>query len=190
MMPINRSDVARSQSAANTRLAAILYEAFQTSPDITLIVLKGHLLIEEEMFLLVRSCAVRPKALNEIRLTFHQLAGLAEALSKRRDTDWIWQAIRRLNTLRNALAHQLEPADLSKRIDGFLEPFERLRLFRCIDFHGHEVKTATAVAYTCGAVRRTWDSKARARALPEFDALSRPRKPLTCGNKSLYPKGD
>jgi hypothetical protein len=40
----------------------------------------------------------------------------------------MWLALRELNTVRNELAHKLEPQDFAKRIDNFMKHFDRFTL--------------------------------------------------------------
>ena|SRR5579863_1649585 len=95
--------------------------------DLSLIILKGHLLIEELLFALVSSAAKDPEAIKSAKLSYYQLASVAKALyyenrlekrlEKRQSA--IWGAIFELNNLRNTLAHNLEPQDLNKKLKRF-----------------------------------------------------------------------
>lgn len=87
--------------------------------DLSLIILKGHLLIEELLFALVSSAAKHPSAIESGRLHYHQLASVAKALYYEEHLGPVWDAIFELNTLRNELAHQLEPKDLGKKLKKF-----------------------------------------------------------------------
>jgi hypothetical protein len=80
--------------------------------DIPLIILKGHLLIEEQLNTLVENLARDPKSIRKARLRFGQLARVAQGLTYEKNTTWLWSAIDELNTLRNRLAHRTEPGDI------------------------------------------------------------------------------
>ena len=90
-----------------------------SADDMTLIVLKGHLLIEERLISILESSLQYPKALDEVRLTFAQRLSLAKALKHRHENSWLWEAIGKVNSIRNDLAHKLEPSKLNEKIEDF-----------------------------------------------------------------------
>ncbi|QEW06883.1 hypothetical protein [Nitrincola iocasae] len=86
--------------------------------DMTLIVLKGHLLIEEQLKLLVDDKMIKPEKIQ--RISFSQYLSLANAMYELpEDMVWLWGAIRALNQLRNTMAHELTPGDIDKKINLF-----------------------------------------------------------------------
>lgn len=90
--------------------------------DPTYSVLKAHLLFEE----LLRDAVLRelphPEALNGSRLTFSQLLAIARASAKRIQPDhWQWEAVGKLNKLRNLLAHHLASSEVQKKMDELVE---------------------------------------------------------------------
>ena len=88
--------------------------------DVALIILKGHLLVELRTREFVVERLQAPDALDAARLTSHQLICLAESLClPNPDPKWLWSTARQLNSLRNKLAHNLEPKDLEKEIRAF-----------------------------------------------------------------------
>lgn len=100
--------------------------------DVSLIILKGHLLVEEMLLELATLALAHPKHL--AKLSFHQLACLVRALVAEKPDDKCWELILQINSLRNRLAHKLEPPDLDQRIkrilaiDNKTQPFENLTL--------------------------------------------------------------
>ena len=86
--------------------------------DVSLIVLKGHLLIEEMLFELGSLALEHPEHLS--KLSFHQLACLVHALVAEKPDDKCWELILQINSLRNRLAHKLEPPDLDQQIKRVL----------------------------------------------------------------------
>lgn len=100
--------------------------------DVSMIVLKGHLLVEEMLWELATLELEHPKHL--AKLSFHQLACLVRALVAEKPDDKCWELIFQINSLRNRLAHKLEPPDLNQRIKRILaldketQPFEDLTL--------------------------------------------------------------
>jgi hypothetical protein len=83
-----------------------------TEGDLSLIVLKGHLLIEELLHALVQSSVPHPSSLDHANLSFHDIACVAESLFFEERHEHIWKSIHALNTLRNAYAHHIEPPKL------------------------------------------------------------------------------
>ncbi|MDE2106240.1 MAG: hypothetical protein KGL39_53970 [Patescibacteria group bacterium] len=85
--------------------------------DLTLMVLKGHLILEEMLFALVREHCAKPEYLEGARLSFAQLLRLARSLVSAPVPKEVWTAIAEINRLRNALAHNLRPTDVETRVE-------------------------------------------------------------------------
>lgn len=91
-----------------------------TASDPTYLVLKAHLLAEEVLYSFVQQQSHRPNHLENARLSFAQLLALCRALHKYSNDDWWgWGGLKKLNALRNLLAHNLEPKDLTKQVVDF-----------------------------------------------------------------------
>jgi hypothetical protein len=92
--------------------------------DLSLIVLKGHLLIEELLYaVLGKSLAAHPISIFDAGLSFYQLVHIAMAVSYEDRLANIWNAIFALNKIRNTLAHDLEAKDLEKDLLAFTRAF-------------------------------------------------------------------
>lgn len=89
--------------------------------DLSLIVLKGHLLIEELLYVIVKASVKHPESVENARLRFSQLAYLARAIAYEDSLRAVWDAIFAINTLRNMFAHDLE----TKRMEENLRHFAR-----------------------------------------------------------------
>jgi hypothetical protein len=74
--------------------------------DVILIVLKGHLLIEEQLVDLANWALPNPQFLP--KFMFYNLAKVVRAAVPQRSDDPSWELILKLNQLRNDLAHKLE----------------------------------------------------------------------------------
>ncbi|EMD1174382.1 hypothetical protein VP758_000879 [Vibrio harveyi] len=89
--------------------------------DLTLKILKGHLLAEEALRELFHLQLRKPEALKGNQgtsLECHQVICLLEAmLPKNEKIDWVWVATKKLNSLRNKLAHNLEPSGMQHKVD-------------------------------------------------------------------------
>jgi len=85
-----------------------------------LIILKGHLLVEDILREYCASEVKFPAELEKAKLTFTQVAQLVRAIQKYPPPQWVWGAIFKLNALRNKLAHKLIPEDFEKQKQEFV----------------------------------------------------------------------
>jgi hypothetical protein len=86
-----------------------------------LMVLKGHLLIEEVLNELVEKAVIKQSALRKAKLTFSQVLRLAESIYYRDQASWVWPAADKLNRIRNKMAHSLAGPEVSIMISEFVE---------------------------------------------------------------------
>jgi hypothetical protein len=103
-----QSDVERFQEKIGLRPGA----------DIHMILLKAHLLIEEELQAFIDKSVRDASLLKKARFTFAQRLILAEALHPAPNIfryGWVWGAAGEVNALRNQVAHDLEPKDFATR---------------------------------------------------------------------------
>ena len=92
--------------------------------DLTLIVLKGHLLLEQKVREFINERMLNPEALKAARLTSHQAICLAEALTLPNDDPKVlWSILRNVNTLRNDLAHNLAPQKVERLVRAIESEF-------------------------------------------------------------------
>lgn len=87
--------------------------------DLDLIILKGHLLIEEQLRAIVKERIRGHDALelNNNNWSFYHVSHLAEALCHQEEEAVLWKCIAKLNRIRNDMAHNLEPKGLADRVD-------------------------------------------------------------------------
>jgi hypothetical protein len=94
--------------------------------DLTYLVLKSHLLFEELLRDFLAKQFQNPQALQGARLSFTQLLKLSQAAAATLEPDdWRWRALKELNRLRNAMAHEFEPDSIDSlmvRIVGIVGP--------------------------------------------------------------------
>ena len=104
-----------------------LYQRFRRlipkSRDLTLILLKGHLLIEELLRDFLEGMSEHPSAVRDAKLTFFQRFRVAQALSVMPIEHKLWKLIRELNRLRNELSHHAEVRALEEEVDRLVRPF-------------------------------------------------------------------
>jgi len=92
--------------------------------DPVLLLLKGHLIVEESLRSLVASNVKNPEFLKQANLSFSQILNIAKAMffdqtNDPTDITKVWDAFVALNSIRNALAHELEPKDISPFLRRF-----------------------------------------------------------------------
>lgn len=93
--------------------------------DIVLTILKCHLIVEELIWRLISNRLPAPNTLDGARLTSFQKICLAESLiddftRQVQEIDWLWSAIRKLNSLRNNIAHDLSESGIKDSIKDFI----------------------------------------------------------------------
>jgi len=89
--------------------------------DTTLIILKGHLLLEELLMQIVRTVVAHGNLLEDTRLTFAELASLARSMCWSKHNSDMWDLISSINVLRNDLAHKLESPKFEQKLKHVLE---------------------------------------------------------------------
>lgn len=96
-------------------------QILRTPDDLVSLVLRGHLVVEELLFAAISVHCQESEHLKTARLRFPQLVALLRALEKVSAVPpSYWTALSELNSLRNALAHILEPQDLASRVAHFV----------------------------------------------------------------------
>lgn len=97
--------------------------------DPVLLILKGHLLIEEQLRLLVDERVAKPEALTQAQLECFQVICLAEAFCAAQTHPVLWDTLRKLNKLRNDIAHKIEPSGIHDRMANIVSLIEPHSLF-------------------------------------------------------------
>jgi len=79
--------------------------------DLEMIVMKGHLMIEQRMSNLMKAMSNRPGCIDKSNLNYSQLSWCCKALtpSHHWDDDEVWRTVAKINEARNCIAHELEP---------------------------------------------------------------------------------
>lgn len=116
------SEITERQLDAFERFLSVLPHG----QDTELVLLKGHLLIEEQVRTLVDKRLRNPAALHEANATLecHQVIHLAKAFFPLGHQPELWQAVAKLNKMRNDIAHNILPSgSLNDRISAWVETF-------------------------------------------------------------------
>jgi hypothetical protein len=98
-----------------------LFEHIPFNGDEELIILKGHLLIEEVLNTMLEKHVAHAQAIKDANLGFYKTMKVAEALYYKPERAWMWRATEKLNTLRNKMAHSLEPKLFNEVRNEFME---------------------------------------------------------------------
>ncbi len=126
------------------------------SDDLTLITLKGHLLVEEALDSIIQNHCKDKTALQGVEIGFYVKLKLAAALIGDPNLSGGWTMVEKLNSLRNALAHRLEHPLAKKRLNAFLALFDVPEV--SVSLTGH---TATdlrqTIAYLLGFIHGATD---------------------------------
>ena len=87
--------------------------------DRELVILKAHLLVEEQLRQLIAERVRNREALLKARLTFSQCVAVARAFFPAGHDPGLWKGLQQINEIRNAFSHQLSPARIEERIAAF-----------------------------------------------------------------------
>ena len=117
-MPIDADQQLNELYAAQERETDRYSALLPKTDDVSLVVLKGHLIIEEMLFEIAASHCAIPKELENAKLSFAQLLHMTQALLKIPRRPRTWEAIALLNNIRNSLVHNLEPKEINKKIEA------------------------------------------------------------------------
>ncbi len=96
---------------------------FPSGAELSIQILKGHLLVEELVRELVLAKLPHSEALegdSGASFTCHQMICLAQAIASASNAlPWIWRAAKKLNNIRNKLAHRLDYTVLETNVSAF-----------------------------------------------------------------------
>ena len=88
--------------------------------DPTFSILKAHLIFEEVLRTYLERNLPNAKALSGARLSFAQILGMVRSLQPPELDDWQWEAVAKLNSLRNQFSHHLAPSERDAKIDAYV----------------------------------------------------------------------
>jgi len=92
--------------------------------EVALIVLKGHLLIEESLGRIISNFVFHEDKIDSARLSFYQKVWIGRSMSLREQDNSMWDLIVAINALRNDLAHSLNSPKRQNKIDRVLSLYE------------------------------------------------------------------
>jgi hypothetical protein len=89
--------------------------------EIDLVILKAHLLVEEQVNALLQERLKDPSILlDEERFESFYRIRLAQAFFPADFQPWLWHALKQLNKLRNRIAHHFEPKGIDNLVDDLI----------------------------------------------------------------------
>ena len=109
-----------------TQIEEKFREHLQYVDDTVMIVLKGHLLIEEALESILTTVVFHPEFLEAASLRFAQKVNVARSLSLDEHQNELWGLVISLNALRNELAHSLKEGKRKKKLAALREIYYRL----------------------------------------------------------------
>ena len=94
-------------------------EQMQAIDELTVVILKGHLLIEEILERIITKFVHHGNYVLNAGLRFRQLVAIARSIDADTHDNGIWDVILAANKLRNQLAHSLNPEQRRQKVDQF-----------------------------------------------------------------------
>jgi hypothetical protein len=101
-------------------------EHFAQVDETVLVVLKGHLLIEEALDTIISRFVFHPEFIQAANLRFAQKLSIARSISLDEHNNEMWGLASGLNSLRNELAHSLHSPKREARIQAVVDLYFRL----------------------------------------------------------------
>lgn len=109
--------MAMQQENEVSKSVARFQEVMGTVDEITHVVLKGHLLVEETLTNTIALHMFHPEHFHDARLSFDKKISLGRAFCLRKNRLGEWDMLIALNELRNVLAHNLDSPRQQAKID-------------------------------------------------------------------------
>ncbi len=101
-------------------------EHFQHIDAVALVVLKGHLLIEEALDAILCKFVFHEEHLRNARLTFAQKIDVARSVSLDEHNSPMWELVSAIHALRNELSHSLESEKRQRKTRRLVETYLKL----------------------------------------------------------------
>ena len=92
--------------------------------DLSLITLKGHLLMEEELYRALKAKTPNSEHIDKAGLRFGQLMHVVKAFYFDQEKSWVWGAVSKLNGIRNDYSHSLVPENGGLKVGEFVDLVE------------------------------------------------------------------
>lgn len=93
--------------------------------DTAQILLKGHLVAEDLMNQALEAFVLHGEHVEDARLQFNQKLELCKAISVSDNKNNMWDLIKKINVLRNALSHSLDPDRRKKAVESLASIYDQ-----------------------------------------------------------------
>jgi hypothetical protein len=128
--------------------------------DTTLVVLKGHLIIEAELIDICGRLLKRTRTRKNLHFSYR--LKLVRALAgDNAMPEACWRAIEDLNSLRNKMAHRLEPKGFDIAVEQFFKRFDEIEGFRLREDKSIPEHLISCISVLCGALSSIGDDADR-----------------------------
>lgn len=97
-------------------------EYFPADAGVELVVLKGHLLIEELMSEIITLYLSKSNPLSiklDRNIMFNNKLNICWALVREKVDEEFWKCLKEFNSIRNSMSHFLEPKGIEEKLEGF-----------------------------------------------------------------------
>ncbi len=129
-------------------LARIL-RCLEPIDDITLLLLRSQLLVEQQVNAALQKILPGAVALDVGRSTFHQRIQMLRALDVSKKAEDALRSAERLNSIHNRMAHQLEPIGIDAAAAGFVNDVAAAVSMRVDEALPLNMNMALCIGYIC-----------------------------------------
>ena len=112
---------------AAKEILARLEEHLRYVDESVLVILKGHLVIEEALSEIISTFVFHGEHLEGARITFAQKVAIARSMSLDEHNNEMWQLVLAINSLRNELAHALHSPKRVAKTTALIELHKKLK---------------------------------------------------------------
>ena len=112
--------------AAAKEILAKLEEHLRYVDESALVILKGHLVIEETLGEIISTFVFHGEHLEGARITFAQKVAIARTMSLDEHNNEMWNLVLAINSLRNELAHALQSPKRVAKTTALIELHKKL----------------------------------------------------------------
>jgi len=135
-----------------TDIQKTFFEEVRYVDDTAQIVLKGHLVAEDLMNKALECFMLHGEHIEDARLQFHQKLELCKSISLSDNKNNMWNLIKKINVLRNALSHSLDKERREKAIQSLKSIYDQEFDPETRNIDGMSEEAALCIAALSGAL--------------------------------------
>jgi hypothetical protein len=172
------------------RISEKIIEHLSIPTDTIILLLKGHLIVEEQINWVLEGILARPDALRGGRFSFSQRLRIVSAVHAIPFNENILAAAaEELNAIRNRLAHHLDPGDLDKLLEEFIFKEAIWAPYTAVEGTSSQYHFATCIAAICGGLGE-YRSAARFLSFPRIVEVMAKISPPVSDETPPMPRSD